>query len=145
MGGGGGLGQRRNSGGGTQESAASSPSPRLPPGLNLPHEQLAVIAANYSELRAEDGGVSGKLTQSGAELLVLPPGSMLMPPKNSAGTFRLWIKDGAVTKYELKLTADSAPDSTKPGAFTQTASVELADLNMTKVDVPPAAKKKLGV
>ena len=146
MGGGiGASGQRRGSSGGESDSSSVPVSPKLPTGVNLPHEELAIIAANYAEMHTEDSGVSGKLTEWGADLLLLPPGWTQAPPDKAAGTFRLWIKDGAVTKYELKLTAESGPAGvTVKGGISETITVELADIGTTSVDVPAAAKLKLG-
>ena len=141
----GGGSQRGRSGGGSQNSPASA-SPRLPAGINLPHEELAIVAANYTDTHLEEGVFSGKLTQSGADLLLVPPGSSQLPPKGSAGTFRLWIKDGAVTKYELKLTAETTPSGASVnGGFSETITVDLSNVGSTKFEVPDAAKRKLGV
>jgi len=150
MGGGGGRSskgggsQRSRSGGGSQNSSDSA-RPKLPAGINLPHEELAILAANNTDVHLENGVVSGKLTQSAADLLLVPPGSSQRPPEGSAGTFRLWIKDGAVTKYELKLTAETTPNGARVnGGFSETSTVDLSNVGSTNVEVPDAAKRKLG-
>jgi len=149
MGGGmGGGAQRSRSGGGNRgadSDTAASALPRLPTGINLPHEELAIIAANYTDMHFEDGVVSGKLTQFGSDLLLAPTGSNEKAPDGSTGTFRLWIKDGAVTKYELKLSADEPPAGFGgKGKFSATITVELSDVDATVVDVPVVARQKLG-
>jgi hypothetical protein len=145
-GGTGASGQRRGSGGGEPDASSATASPKLPAGVNLPHEELAIVAANYAEMHFEDAVVSGKLTEWGADLLLLPPGWMQAPPDKAAGTFRLWIKDGAVTKYELKLAAETGPGGASvKGGLSETITVELTDVGTTTVDVPAAAKLKLGV
>jgi hypothetical protein len=139
-------GQRRPSGSGEADSSSSGVSPKLPAGVNLPHEELAIVAANYAEMHVEEGGVSGKLTEWGADLLIEPPGWTQSPPDKAAGTFRLWIKDGMVTKYELKLTAETGPGGAMvKGGLSETITVEITDVGTTNVKVPPAAKLKLGV
>ena len=139
-------GQRRPSGSGEADASSSGVSPKLPAGVNLPHEELAIVAANYAEMHVEEGGVSGKLTEWGADLLIEPPGWTQSPPDKAAGTFRLWIKDGMVTKYELKLTAETGPGGAMvKGGLSETISVEITDVGTTNVKVPPAAKLKLGV
>jgi hypothetical protein len=144
----GGRTQRNRSGGGSQSASTPTPAstvPRLPTAINYPHEELALIASNYSEMHFEGGVVSGKLTEFGADQLLVPPATMKNAPDNSTGTFRLWITDGAVTKYELKLTADQAPAGTNlKGSFSETITVELTDIGTTTVEVPAAAKLKLG-
>ncbi len=138
--------QRRGSGGSEPDSSPATVRPKFPSGVNLPHEELAIVAANHSDLHVEEGGVSGKLTEWGADLLLQPPGWMQAPPDKAAGTFRLWIKDGAVTKYELKLAAESGlGGATIKGGLTETITVEVTDIDNTAVDVPPAAKLKLGI
>jgi hypothetical protein len=146
MGGGMGTsGQRGRSSGGTRDSSSATGSPKLPSGINLPHEQLAIVAANYAEIHLEGGVVNGKLTESAAGLLLLPPGSMQAPPEKAAGTFRLWTTDGTVTKYELKLTAATGPGGASvKGGLSETITVELTDVGTTTVEVPPAARIKLG-
>ena len=145
IGGTGASGQRRGgANSGDQDSAPTTPGPKLPSGVNLPHEELAIIASNYSEMHFADGVVSGTLTEWGADQLLVPPGWMQSPPDKAAGTFRLWIKDGAVTKYELKLTADTGPGGvTIKGGLAETVTVELTDVGTTTVTVPPAARLKL--
>jgi hypothetical protein len=129
---------------GNQDSASTTPGPKLPSGVNLPHEELAIVASNYSEMHFADGVVTGTLTEWGADQLLVPPGWMQSPPDKAAGTFRLWIKDGAVTKYELKMTAETGPGgATIKGGLAKTITVELTDIGATTVTVPPAAKLKL--
>jgi hypothetical protein len=140
-------------GGGSRGGSGSSSSGRgsdtgsanagAPGAINLPHEELSLIATNYTELHPEDGGVSGKLSSTGADLLFMPPGSSQRPPEGAAGTFRLWIKDGAITKYELKLTASTAPGG-RGGSYTETRTVEISGIGSTKVEIPEAAKRRLG-
>ena len=145
-GGAGSSGQRRQSGGEEPDPSAAKVTPKLPAAVNLPHEELAIVAANYTEMHVEDAVVSGKLTEWGADLLLLPPGWTQAPPDKAAGTFRLWIKDGTVIKYELKLTAETGPGGTSiKGGLSETITVELTDIGTTRVDVPAAAKLKLGV
>jgi hypothetical protein len=142
VGGGGSRGGGGGSGSG-RGSDTSSANANVPGALNLPHEELSLIATNYTELHPEDGGVSGKLSSTGADLLFMPPGSSQRPPEGAAGTFRLWIKDGAITKYEVKLTARTAPGG-RGGSYSETRTVEISGIGSTKVEVPEAAKRRLG-
>lgn len=147
MGGGRSSGQRRGaSGGSDREAPIATAGSKLPSGVNLPHEELAIIASNYTGMHVADGVASGTLTEWGADQLLTPPGFIESPPDKAAGTFRLWIKDGAVTKYELKLTAETGPGGvTVKGGLAQTITVELTDVGTTAVTIPPAAKLKLGI
>ena len=50
-----------------------------------------------------------------------------------------------MTKYELKLTADAPPTGfSGKGKFSETITVELSGVDTTVVDVPAAARQKLG-
>ena len=145
---GGGMGttsQRgRSSSGGAQDSATLTGSTKPPTAINLPHEELAIITANYADVHIENGVVSGKLTESAAGLLLLPPESLQAMPEKPAGNFRFWTKDGSLTKYELKLTADTGPGGASvKGGLSETITVELTDIGTTQVEVPPLAKLKL--
>ncbi len=142
--GGGGGGSRSSRGKNASEDSSTSTPARLPSGINLPHEELAIIVANYTDLHFDPEVVGGTLTESGADLLLLPPNSTDTPPAGAAGTFRLWIKDGAVTKYEVHLSAKTAPGGrTVKGGFSETITVELKEVGTTKFVVPAAAKQKL--
>ncbi len=143
-GGGSGGGSRGSRGKNASEDSSTNTPARLSSGINLPHEELAIIVANYTDLHFDAEVVSGTLTESGADLLLLPPSSTDTPPAGAAGTFRIWIKDGAVTKYEVHLSAKTAPGGrTAKGGFSETITVELKDVGTTKFAVPAAAKQKL--
>ena len=65
LGGGGQRGRSGDGSSGTDSNAPASTTPRLPTGISLPHEDLAIIAANYTDMHFADGVVSGKLTEFG--------------------------------------------------------------------------------
>jgi hypothetical protein len=138
-----GGGSRGRSGAGGEVSASSNRT-KLPASINLPHEELAIIAANYVELRSEKDAYVGKLTPAGTDLLLVPPGSPQHAPEGANGTFRLWVKDNVVTKYELTLSAASAPGrASSSGRFSETITVDVTGVGTTKFDVPATAKSKL--
>jgi hypothetical protein len=140
----GGGGARGRSGNNGNQDGASTANPRLPAGINLPHEELSIIVTNSTDLHLEGGVLSGKLLPSGADLLLVPPGVAQRAPAGAAGTFRLWIENGAVTKYELKLSADAAPGGGRTsGGFSETITVELSKVDATTFAVPAAARSKL--
>jgi hypothetical protein len=140
--GGGGRNTRNNS----SQNSDTAAAPRLPPGINLPHEELSIVVANYTDMHFDGNVAIGSLTESGADLLLVPPGSNDLPPEGATGTFRLWIENGAVTKYELHLSAKTAPGGRSvQGGFTETITVEFKDVGTTNIAVPDAAKQKLGI
>lgn len=116
--------------------------------LSRPHEELSIIVAGYTDLKVEGAIVSGTLTETGAKLLLVHPGQKEITPLQGSGTFRLWIKDGALVKYEVRLEgtlAVVAGGNRREIQVHQTAVTQLRDVGTTKFDVPAEAKKKLGV
>jgi hypothetical protein len=71
-------------------------------GVTPPHEELALIVSSFTNLQIGSEVVTGTLSDLGAALL-LAPGETGPPPAAAAGTFRLWVKDNRVTRYQLKL------------------------------------------
>lgn len=154
--GGRGRGMRGRSGGmrvpgGEEGTGASGGTPtvysNLQKTLSRPHEEIAIIVANYTELKAEPEGASGTLSDTGAKLLLVHAGQKEITPVRATGTFRLWLKNGALVKYEVKLEgtlALSTSNGRREVEVHQTATTTIRDVGTTKFDVPEAAKKKLG-
>ena len=116
--------------------------------LSRPHEEIGIIVAGYTELKPEVDGASGTLSETNAKLLLVHAGQKDIVPLKASGTFRLWIKDGELVKYEVKLEgklAVIARDGRREVDVHQTATTTLREVNNTSFDVPEAARKKLGV
>ena len=116
--------------------------------LSRPHEELGIIVAGYTDIKADGDVVSGTLSDTAAKLLLVHPGQKEITPLTASGTFRLWVKEGALVKYEVKLEgtlAVLANGDRHEVAVHQTATTELKNVGATKFDVPDEAKKKLGV
>jgi hypothetical protein len=63
-------------------------------------------------------------------------------PKNAKGSVKFWIKDGVLSKYELKQQGTvtfNGDDRDIDG----TTTVQIKDMGTTKIQVPDEAKKKL--
>jgi hypothetical protein len=98
-------------------------------------------------LKAEADGVSGTLSEMNAKLLLVRPGQKDVTPLKASGTFRLWLKDGTLVKYQVKLDGKlqiEGRDGRRDVEVHQTATTTVKDVGMTKFDVPDAVKKKLG-
>jgi hypothetical protein len=70
-----------------------------------------------------------------------------LTPLRAGGTFRLWVKDGVLTKYETTLEGVIRQDSSagrRDYPVHQTAVTTLSNVGTTKVEVPDAVRKKLG-
>jgi|ERR1044071_330225 hypothetical protein len=110
-----------------------------------PAEEALNLVAKVSEIKKDGDTYSGELTESGAkELLMLgrrasadAPG-----PKNAKGSVKFWMKDGVLSKYELKQQGTinfNGDDRDIEG----TTTVEIKNVGTTKIEVPEDAKKKL--
>lgn len=115
--------------------------------LSRPHEEIGVIVGSYTAIRAEDDLIAGTLSETGAKLLLVHPGQNELTPLQAGGTFRLWIRDGALVKYELRLAGTLAvetPGGRREVEVNQKSTTALQAVGTTKFDVPEEARKKLG-
>lgn len=115
--------------------------------LSRPHEEIGVIVGSYTEIHADGDIVAGTLSETGAKLLLVHPGQNALTPLQAAGTFRLWIRDGALVKYELKLEGTlsvETPSARREVRVHQRSSTELKAVGATRFDVPEEARRKLG-
>ncbi len=116
-------------------------------GLSLPHEELAVIVTNHVQLAAEGDTATGTLTDAGAQLLLVRDNQKALTPLKAAGTFKLWLQNGAVLKYQVRLEGLLSVES---GGFRreivvhQTTDVVIRGIGTTQVEVPDQARLKLG-
>jgi hypothetical protein len=116
-----------------------------------PAEDVESLLAKVKDLKAAEGVISGVLTEDGAKELLRfrrgPRAGQPEPPapKNAKGSVKFWIKDGALTKYEVKVqgTITFGQDQQERD-MDRTTTVEIKDVGTTKVQVPDDAKKKLG-
>lgn len=142
----GGTGGARIGGRNPNDKAALPPYSNLQLTLSRPHDEIAIIVANASEWRAEPDGVSGALADLGARLLLVHPGQNELTPLRAGGTFRLWLKEGSLVRYQVRLTGTLA---VKAGLdrreidVNQDATTKLREMGTTRVDVPEEAKRKL--
>jgi hypothetical protein len=115
--------------------------------LNRPHEEIAVIIAGYSDLKVEGDVVSGTLSETSAKLLLVHAGQKDITPVKAGGTFRLWIREGMLVKYETTLEGTlkvESRDGKREVVVHQTATTTITDVGTTTFEVPAAAVKKLG-
>lgn len=114
--------------------------------LSHPHEELAVIVGSHHEFKLEGDTVAGTLTDLGAQLLLVRDGQPEITPVRATGTFKLWLRDGMVSKYQLRLhgilTVDT-PTGRRHIEVRQAADTVLKDIGTTKFDVPSQARAKL--
>src|SRR5688572_16972519 len=113
-------------------------------GLRTPAEQAAEIAAGMKELKKDGDALTGDLTEDAAKnLMRFRRGGGDGPAISGAkGSAKFWIKDGALSKYEFKVSGKMDFNGNEMD-LDRTTTVEVKDVGTTKVEVPEAAKKKL--
>ncbi|MEY4941750.1 MAG: hypothetical protein RIQ93_3485 [Verrucomicrobiota bacterium] len=115
--------------------------------LSRPHDEIAIIVANAIDPKAEADGLSGTLGDVGARLLLVHPGQNELTPLHAAGSFRLFIQNGTLTRYSVRLTGQIAVQ-TKTGrreiTVHQNATTTLQRVGATTFTIPDEAVKKLG-
>ncbi len=111
-------------------------------------EEAEDLATKAKALKAGEGGLySGDLTEAGVKEIFgrwRRGGAQTPEAKDAKGSVKFWIKDGALTKYEFNLrgTITMGQDQQEM-TINRTTTVEIKDVDATKVVVPDAAKKKL--
>lgn len=116
-----------------------------------PAAEVTDLVDKVKELKAVNGRFEGELTEEGAASLMpfgrRPPGGAAggagaPPAPNVKGTVRVWLKEGALWKYEV---ATDITMQTPMGEMTMspTTIVRLKDIGTTKVEVPAEARQKL--
>jgi hypothetical protein len=112
--------------------------------LKTPAVQAAELAAGAKELKQDGDALAGDLTEQEAKNLMTfrrggGDGPTITNPKGSA---KFWIKDGLLSKYEFKVTGKMDFNGNEIDVD-RTTTVEIKDVDTTKVEIPEAAKKKL--
>jgi len=112
--------------------------------IKRPVDEASEIASFAKELKKDGDAYASDLTEDGAKALQTfkMPGGDNMTVNDAKGSAKFWIKDGLLTKYEFKLKGKMKfGDNEFPND--RTTTVEIKDVNKTKVEVPEAAKKKV--
>jgi hypothetical protein len=110
--------------------------------FKAPAVQAGEIAAAAKELKKDGEVYSGDLTEEGAKNLLTFRRGGQATVSNAKGSAKFWIKDGALSKYEFKVTG-TVNFNGNDMDVDRTTTVEIKDVGTTKVDVPEEAKKKL--
>jgi len=120
-------------------------------GPAAPADDIATLVAATKELKSVDGAISGDLAEEAVALRLNPFGGRTgagggqapAAPKNAMGSVKFWLKDGALVKYEVHVKGTVQGRNGERERDT-TTTTEIKDVGTTKVEVPEAAKKKLG-
>lgn len=112
-----------------------------------PHEELGVIVSSHTDLKVDGELVTGTLTDLGAQLLLVRDGQKQIEPLRATGTFKIWLRAGTVTRYQLSLEGALSILSEKRGRITmlvhQRSLTEISEVGTARVEIPELARTKL--
>jgi hypothetical protein len=116
-------------------------------GLRTPAVQAAELAAATKDLKKDGDAYAGELTEEGAKALLSfrrrGADAADGPTVSGAqGSVKFWVKDGALVKYEFKVKGTRSFNGNDQ-EIDRTSTVEIKDVDKTKLDVPAEAAKKL--
>jgi hypothetical protein len=111
---------------------------RMMRNFKTPAVQAADLAGVTKELKKESDVYSGDLTEEGAKAQF-----RFGNASGAKGSVKFWLKDGMLSKYEFKVTGKVDFNGNEVDVD-RTTTTEVKDVGTTKVNVPEAAKKKLG-
>lgn len=115
---------------------------RMLQNFKTPAMQAAQLVAGAKELKREGDTYSGELTEEGAKPLVTSRGGAGATISNAKGSVKFWLKDGALAKFETKVTGKVSFEGNDRDVDRAT-TVEIKEIGATKVEVPEDAKNKL--
>jgi hypothetical protein len=118
---------------------------RIVQNFKVPAAEADDLASKTREIKKDADVYSSDLTEAGAKsLLTFGPRQGDDPgPRNAKGSVKFWVKDGALTKYELHLQGTIKGFNGEDFDIDRTTTVDIKDVGKTKVDLPEDAKKKL--
>lgn len=113
----------------------------------VPAVEAASLAEAAKELKKDTNSVSGDLTEAGAkELLTFRRGRNAggegPTVTNPKGSVKFWIKDGKLVKYQYHVQGTVSFNGNDRDVD-RTTTVEIKDVNSTKITVSDDAKKVL--
>jgi len=115
--------------------------------FKVPGVEADDLAAKSKSLKKDGDVIAGDLTDEGAKGLLAfnRRGGQNAGPetKNAKGSVKFWLKDGQLAKYEYKVSGTITFNG-EDRDIERTTTVEIKDVGKTKVEVPEAAKKKVG-
>jgi hypothetical protein len=111
-----------------------------------PAAQIEELAGQTKEISKDGDVYSAELTEAGAKAQLARGGGRRggNPPEvsNAKGSIRVSIKDGLISKYELRLQGTMTING-EDRDINRTTTVEVKEVGKTKLEVPEEAKSKL--
>jgi hypothetical protein len=119
---------------------------RMLQNFKVPSAQAADLAGQAKDLKKDTNGISGDLTEDGAKALLTfrPRGGGGEGPavSNAKGSVKFWLVDGKLARYQFQVQGTVSFNGNDRDVDRST-TVEIKDVNSTKIAVPDEAKKKL--
>jgi hypothetical protein len=106
--------------------------------FKAPAAQAADLAGAAKELKKDGDAFVGDLTEEGAKAQF-----RFGNVTGAKGSVKFWVKDGALAKYSVSVKGKVEFNGNERDVD-RTTTTEIKDVGTTKVNVPEAAKKKLG-
>lgn len=110
-----------------------------------PAAQAEELAGQTKDLVKTNDAYAGDLTDEGAKALLSfrgRRGGQAPAVSNAKGSVKFWIKDGAITKFQIKVSGTVSRNG-NDADIDRTTTVEIKDVGTTKITVPDEAKSKL--
>lgn len=111
-------------------------------GLTPPHEELGIIVSSFVELQIGAQVITGTLSELGAALLLVRDGHVEVTPVSTRGSFRLWLKDGRVAQYQLRLDGVLATGR-KTSTVSTLTTTTIKQVGTSPIDIPDEARVML--
>ena len=147
---------RGGAGGGGGGGGAGGNPGRMMAGMlrnfKAPAAQIEDIIDKTKDITKGDDGYAGDLTEDGAKSLLSfgrggrrggAGGGAAPAISNAKGSVKVWLKDGVVTKYVIKVSGTTKNRDGDDMDIDRTTTVEIKDIGATKITVPDEAKTKI--
>jgi hypothetical protein len=112
----------------------------------VPAVEAASLADDAKELKKDTNSISGDLTEAGAKELLSfrrrGNGGDGPTVTNAKGSVKFWLSNGKLAKYQFHVQGTVSFNGNDRDVD-RTTTVEIKDVNSTKIEVPDEAKKKL--
>ena len=112
-----------------------------------PVTESASLAGKANDLKEADGAISGELKEDAVKEMLLfgmrrSEGQEAPKTTDAKGSVKFWIKDGALTKCEIKVQGKVTAGE-REAEINRTTTVEIKEVGTTKLEVPAEAKQKM--
>jgi hypothetical protein len=112
-----------------------------------PAAESVDLAGKLKDVKEAEGVLSGDLKEDAVKEFLLLGARRREgqePPKieNPKGSVKFWLKDAALTKYEINLQGKVTAGE-RENDINRTTTIELKDIGTTKLEVPDGAKQKM--